>query len=118
MSEILREEAQEILETLSLTPFGNCYPLSRDFEAVPSDPGFYAFRHRSDGILYIGIGTNLRRRFRNGHKALSWAFVDRLSPDDVRIATVEMGQRTPKQVEYIETLMIQGARPRYNTRMK
>lgn len=51
-------------------------------------------------------------------KALSWAFVDRLNPDDVRIAAVEMGQRTPQEVEYIETRMIQSARPSYNTRMK
>ena len=118
MSEALKEEAREILETLSMTSFENCYPLSRNFEVVPSDPGFYAFRHRRNGILYIGIGNNLRRRFRGGHKALSWAFVDRLNPDDVRIADVEMGQRTPKEVEYIETRMIQSARPSYNTRMK
>ena len=43
MSEALREEAREILETLSMTSFENCYSLSRDFEVVPSDPGFYAF---------------------------------------------------------------------------
>ncbi|PSB17533.1 excinuclease ABC subunit C [Phormidesmis priestleyi ULC007] len=118
MSEALKEEAREILETLSLTSFESCYPLSRDFETVPSNPGFYAFRHRRKGILYIGIGNNLRRRFRNGHKALSWAFVDRLDSDDVRIAIVEMGRRTPLEVEYLETRMIQSARPGYNTRMK
>jgi predicted GIY-YIG superfamily endonuclease len=117
MTEGLKAEAQIILETLASTSFEECYPLSRGFEEVPSNPGFYAFRLRSVGILYIGITSNFRRRFRNGHKALSWAFVDRLDPDDVKIATVNMGRRTPQQVEYIEILMIQSARPRYNTRM-
>ena len=117
MSEALRTEAQTILNALSSILFEDCYPLSRDFEVVPRHPGFYAFRHR-DEIIYIGVGANLRRRFRNGHKALSWAFVDRLNPDNVRIAILEMGRRTPQQIEYIETLMIQAARPPYNTRMK
>ncbi|MBM0744753.1 GIY-YIG nuclease family protein (plasmid) [Phormidium sp. CLA17] len=116
MSETLKSDAQMVLKALSSILFEECYPLSRDFEPVPSNPGFYAFRYR-DEILYIGIGNNLRRRFRNGHKALSWAFVDRLNPDDVRISTFAMGRRSPQQVEYIETLMIQMARPRYNTRM-
>ncbi len=106
------------METLSSKPFQELFILTRSFEDVLSNPGFYAFRHRLNGILYIGVGTNVRRRFRNGHKALSWAFVDRLNPDDVRIATAEMGRRTFQQVEYIETVMIQSTRPVYNTRMK
>jgi excinuclease UvrABC nuclease subunit len=106
-----------ILEALASMPFEDCYPLSRDFKIVPSNPGFYSFRLRSIGILYIGITNNFRRRFRNGHKALSWAFVDRLDPDDVRIATVNMGNRTLQQVESLEMLMIQLVRPRYNTRV-
>jgi excinuclease UvrABC nuclease subunit len=118
MTEGTETEAQIILDALASMPFEECYPLSRDFDAVPSNPGFYAFRLRSIGILYIGITSNFRRRFRNGHKALSWAFVDRLDPDDVRIATVNMGRRTPQQVESIEILMIQSVRPRYNTRIK
>ena len=118
MSEALRQEAQTILEVLSSMPFEDCYPLSRYFDDLPCDPGFYAVRHCLDGILYIGISNNLRRRFRDGHKALSWAFVDRLSPDDVRITSVAMGKRTPQQVEYLEALMIKSARPRYNIRMK
>jgi excinuclease UvrABC nuclease subunit len=118
MNESLKADAQQVLNTLLSLPFEDCYPLSRDFEAVPSNPGLYAFRHREQGILYIGIGSNLRRRFRNGHKALSWAFVDRLNPDDVKIATVPMGRRSLQQMEYVETLLIQTVRPQYNTRMK
>lgn len=118
MSEVLRADARIVLEILSSIPFQELYILTRSFEDVPSNPGFYAFRHRQGVVLYIGVGTNLRRRFRNGHRALSWAFVDRLDPDDVRIATVDMGKRTFQQVEYIETIMIQSARPIYNIRMK
>ena len=118
MSDVLKAEAQRFLELLDNAPFIQCYPLTRDFEAVPTSPGFYAFRHRMEGILYIGIATNLRRRFRNGHKALAWAFIDRLDPDDVRIAAVGIDRQTAQQVEYIETLMIQSARPRYNSRIK
>jgi excinuclease UvrABC nuclease subunit len=118
MSEVLNAEAQRYLKQLSAKPFDQCHPLTREFESVPSSPGFYAFRHRSQGILYIGISSNLNRRFRNGHKALAWAFIDRLDPDDVRIATVIVDIQTAKQIEYLETLMIQSARPSYNSRMK
>ncbi|MBM0745792.1 hypothetical protein JOY44_30945 (plasmid) [Phormidium sp. CLA17] len=62
MSETLKSDAQMVLKALSSILFEECYPLSRDFEPVPSNPGFYAFRYR-DEILYIGIGNNLRRRF-------------------------------------------------------
>ncbi|MCU0569561.1 MAG: GIY-YIG nuclease family protein [Oculatellaceae cyanobacterium Prado106] len=94
MSDVLKEEARRCLERLATKSFDDCYPLTREFETVPNSPGFYAFRHRLDGILYIGIATNLRRRFRNGHKALAWAFIDRLDPDDVRIATVRIDRQT------------------------
>jgi excinuclease UvrABC nuclease subunit len=116
MSDVLKAEAQRVLQQLATKPFSQCYPLTREFESMPNSPGFYAFRHRLEGVLYIGIATNLRRRFRNGHKALAWAFIDRLDPDDVRIATVRINRQNAQQVEYLETLMIQSARPRYNTR--
>jgi excinuclease UvrABC nuclease subunit len=118
MTDVLKAEARRFLELLGTAPFTRCYPLTREFEGMPTTPGFYAFRHRSAGILYIGIATNLRRRFRNGHKALAWAFIDRLDPDDVRIAAVGIDRQTAPQVEYLETLMIQSARPRYNSRIK
>ncbi len=117
MSLELRRDAQMVLENLRSTEFGSCYPLSRYFRDVPVNPGFYAFRHH-DEILYIGITNNLRYRFSQGHKALGWAFLERLDPDDVRIAIVKLGRRTPEQGSYIETRMIQTAQPRYNVRKK
>ncbi|MBE9009409.1 GIY-YIG nuclease family protein [Pseudanabaenaceae cyanobacterium LEGE 13415] len=113
----LRQDAQSVLEMLRSTEFERCYPLSRHFRNIPTNPGFYAFRHL-DEILYIGITNNLRYRFSKGHKALGWAFLERLDPDDVRIAVVKLGSRTPEQGSYIETLMIQSAQPRYNVMKK
>jgi excinuclease UvrABC nuclease subunit len=117
MSLELKQDAQTVLETLRSTTFGHCYPLSRQFRDVPVNPGFYAFRNH-DEILYIGITNNLRYRFSQGHKALGWAFLERLDPDDVKIAIVKLGKRTPEQGSYIETLMIQSAQPRYNVMKK
>jgi excinuclease UvrABC nuclease subunit len=64
--------------------------------------------------LYIGKAANIQRRIRNGHKALGWAFVDRLDPDDVRIVACVMGYRAWQQVLDIEARMIQIVRPSYN----
>lgn len=71
----LEEEAQTILNRLSLMPFDECYPLSREFRNIPTVGGLYAVRHRAEGILYIGLAVSLRRRFRdNGHKAFFGRF--------------------------------------------
>lgn len=113
----LEQEAQAVLNSLRSLQFEQCYPLSRHFREVPSNPGFYAFRYHEE-ILYIGMTNNWRSRFSQGHKALGWAFLERLDPDDVRIAVVKLGARTPKQGAYIEARMIQTAQPRYNVQNK
>jgi hypothetical protein len=122
MSEI-ETEAQRILETLSSIPFENCYPLSRGFLDIPTSPGLYAVRHRTEEILYIGLATKLRRRFRDGHKAFFWAFLDYYSPDDIRISAVGITSerfdlQNLRRMEDLETLMIRIAHPRYNSLIK
>ncbi|MER3434904.1 MAG: excinuclease ABC subunit C [Leptolyngbya sp. ERB_1_1] len=114
----LRQDAQAVLKMLRSTKFGHCYSLSRHFRDVPVNPDFYAFRHHDEILLYIGITNNLRYRSSQGHKALGWAFLERLDPDDVRIAIVKLGIRTPEQGSYSETLMIQSAQPHYNVMKK
>lgn len=114
----LEEEAKTVLGVLSSTPFEDCYPLSRKFEVVPTNPGLYAVRHRVEGVLYIGKAINLRRRFNGGHRALSWAFVDRFDPDDVRIAFNPVSPRTIQRAIQLETLMLRTTRPRYNSLIK
>ncbi len=69
MPDPIQQEARQILDALAFTPFEQCQPLSREFDTIPTRVGLYAFRHRSEGLLYIGKTKNLRDRLRNGHKA-------------------------------------------------
>ena len=73
MSDSIQQEARQILDTLAFTPFEQCHSLSREFATIPARVGLYAFRHSSEGLLYIGKAKNLRNRLRNGHKAFLWA---------------------------------------------
>jgi hypothetical protein len=90
MPDSIQPEARQILDTLVFTPFKQCQPLSRKFETIPTRVGLYAFRHSSEGLLYIGKAKNLRDRLRGGHKAFLWGWLDRYNPDDVRIAFVTL----------------------------
>jgi excinuclease UvrABC nuclease subunit len=115
----LEEEAQTILNRLSSLSFDECYPLSREFRDMPTMGGLYAVRHRTEGVLYIGLAVGLRRRFRdNGHKAFFWAFLDCYSPVDICIAVELLTIQTFREGDQLETLMIQSAQPRYNVRKK
>jgi len=103
--------------------FENCYPLSREFLDVPTSPGLYAVLHQTQGVLYIGMATKLRRRFRDGHKAFFWSFLEYYSPDEIRIAAIgvtieRFDLKALRRLEDIETLMIRVARPRYDSRIK
>jgi hypothetical protein len=69
MSDTIQQESRQILDALAFTPFDRCQPLSRDFDTIPSRVGLYAFRHRTEELLYIGKAKNLRDRLRGGHKA-------------------------------------------------
>lgn len=114
-SNFVREEARRLLDCFHAVPFESCHILTRKFETVPVYTGIYGFRHRTDGILYIGKAANIRRRLRGGHKALSWAFIDRLDPDDVRVVTERLaGFSAWQNMLDIEATMIQIARPSYN----
>jgi excinuclease UvrABC nuclease subunit len=111
-------EALRILEILSSTPFDECFPLTKELNALPTRPGLYAVRHRDEGILYIGKALNVRNRFMGGHKALYCAYLDRLNPDDERIAVVTVMFQQRTQLLELEALMLQVAKPRYNSRIR
>lgn len=118
MTDDIKAEAKAILDTLAFKPFENCQPLSREFENVPSRLGLYAFRHRFDGLLYVGKAKNLRDRLRGGHKAFLWGWLDRYDPDDVRIATTVINQWQRPGLSYeLETLILQATNPPYNARI-
>jgi excinuclease UvrABC nuclease subunit len=118
MTESLQGQAQTILENLFSMPFEECYSLSRDFRDLPTCLGLYAIRHRNEGVLYIGQAIKLRRRFKDGHKAFFWAFLDYCTPDEIRIAIERLGLQSLRRAEDLETLMIRSARPRYNSLIK
>lgn len=82
----IRAEARTIPDALAFTPFENCRSITREFEDIPKRPGLYAVRHRDEGLLYVGKTENLNTRFRAGHKAFLWSWLDRYDSNEVRIA--------------------------------
>jgi excinuclease UvrABC nuclease subunit len=114
----IKAEALRILQILTTTPFDQCAPLSKQFESLPNRMGIYAVKHRQQGILYIGKAASLRQRFIGGHKALVWALIDRLDPDDIRIASVLTSFQWRRSQLELETLIIQIVKPRYNSKIR
>jgi excinuclease UvrABC nuclease subunit len=116
--DFIETEASRLVEIFTTTPFLDCHPLTRDFQTVPARTGIYGLRHTDQELLYIGKASDIRKRFRGGHKALAWAFIDRLDPDAVRIISVVLGFQAWRQALEIEARMIQIVRPRYNSRIR
>lgn len=118
MSDSIQQEARQILDTLAFTSFEQCLPLSCEFATIPARVGLYAFRHSSEGLLYIGKAKNLRDRLRSGHKAFLWGWLDRYDPDYVRIAFVTLNQwQKPGLLYELETLILQASNPPYNVKI-
>jgi excinuclease UvrABC nuclease subunit len=118
MSDSVQQEAQQILDTLAFTPFWQCHTLSRSFDTIPMKVGLYAFRHRTEGLLYIGKTKNLRDRLRGGHKAFLWSWLDLYAPNEVRIAYVIVNQWQKPGLSYeLETLILQATHPPYNVKI-
>lgn len=113
----ITKEAARLLEILNTTPFQDCHPLSREFNSLPNRPGIYAIYHRTEGILYIGKSGNVKSRLRGGHKALGWAFIDRMSPDDVRIAVAVLSFHLTRLSLQLESIILRQTRPPYNDRI-
>jgi len=110
------EESLRLLVLLSTAPFSDCAPLTRKFNDLPPRPGIYAFKHRDLGILYIGKSNSIRARLRGGHKALGWAFIDRMAPDDVHIAHVPLSFEWNRVSYQLEQVMIRRIQPPYSDR--
>ncbi len=118
MSNPNRQEAEAILSYLASIPFEDCITLSKEFRELPMGAGLYAVRHRTQGILYIGKTRTLRDRFRNGHKALLWAFVEALQAKDVKIvACILPFDQWVRLSSDLESLIIQAVNPPYNVRI-
>jgi hypothetical protein len=115
--ESLREEAARLLRVLVETPLQECYALSREFRELPNCTGLYAIKHQTQGVLYIGQSGNIRSRLRGGYKALGWAFIDRLDPDDVRIAVARLSFSWARLSLQLEQVVLRQVRPPYNDRI-
>ena len=114
----LREQAQNVLDEIAFTPFEQCQPLNREFSNIPARPGIYAIRHRTCGLLYIGKTKSLRGRFSGGHKAFFWAWLDKYSDEDVRIAVqVIPHRRNPALLLELEAIILRATEPPYNAQI-
>jgi excinuclease UvrABC nuclease subunit len=118
MSDANQQEAEAILSYLVSIAFEDCVVLSKEFRELPMSAGIYAVRHRSLGVLYIGKTRLLRDRFRGGHKALLWAFIEELQAVDTRITfyALEFEQWIALS-SALESLIIQAIDPPYNVRI-
>jgi excinuclease UvrABC nuclease subunit len=118
MPESIQQEAQAILHILASTPFQDCIALSKEFRELPMSAGIYAVKHRTFGILYIGKTRTLRDRFRGGHKALLWAFIEGLKATDIHIAFYQLDFTQWIQLSSeLESLIIQAVNPPYNVKI-
>lgn len=114
----LQIQARRILDEIAFTPFEQCQPLSRDFDNIPTRPGIYAIRHRTDGLLYIGKTKSLRGRFSGGHKAFLWAWLDKYSDEDIRIAVQTIYYwENPALLLELEAIILRAAQPPYNVQI-
>lgn len=118
MANSTQQDAEAILYYLASIPFEECIALSKEFRELPMTAGLYAVRHRTQGILYIGKTRALRDRFRNGHKALLWAFIEALQVADVRLIFYTLGfDQWLRLSADLEALIIQAINPPYNVRI-
>jgi predicted GIY-YIG superfamily endonuclease len=114
----LQTQARIILDAIAFTPFEQCQPLSREFANIPARPGIYAIRHKTDGLLYIGKTKSLRSRFSGGHKAFLWAWLDKYSDKDIRIAMQPISHwKTLRYYWSWKSLILRVTEPPYNVQI-
>lgn len=110
-------QATEMLQTLLSVPFESCASISREFRDLPLSPGLYAVRHQENGLLYLGKAKKLRERFRGGHKACTWSWLDDYDHRDVAIAFVPLSMvDVLKLGDELESILIHATQPPYNAK--
>ena len=114
----IQNQARSVLDAIAFTPFEQCQPLSRDFRDIPDFPGIYAVRHRYQGLLYIGKTKSLRGRFKGGHKAFLWAWLDQYNSEDVRLAVQTIPYwKNPALLLELEAIILRATEPPYNVQI-
>jgi excinuclease UvrABC nuclease subunit len=103
---------------IAFTLFEECQSLNRDFSNIPDLPGIYAIRHKYEGLLYIGKTKSLRSRFKGGHKAFLWAWLDKYKDEDVRIAVqIIPYSKNPALLLELEAIILRATEPPYNVQI-
>jgi predicted GIY-YIG superfamily endonuclease len=111
-------QAREILNFLVQLPFSNCVRISRDFAELTTKPGIYAIRHRLEGLLYIGKAQDIKERFRGGHKAITWSWLEDYDHRDVAIAVREIDFRQWGRLSSdLESIILIWSKPPFNIRI-
>ncbi|MDB9430953.1 GIY-YIG nuclease family protein [Microcystis aeruginosa CS-555/01A07] len=88
------------------------------YSHIPDFPGIYAVRHRSQGLLYIGKTKSLRGRFKGGHKAFLWAWLDQYNSEDVRLAVQTIPYwKNPALLLELEAIILRATEPPYNVQI-
>ncbi|MFM7603022.1 MAG: GIY-YIG nuclease family protein [Pseudanabaena sp.] len=114
----IKQQARSILDAIAFTSFQECQSLSRDFSNIPNLPGIYAIRHKYEGLLYIGKTKSLRSRFKGGHKAFLWAWLDKYKDEDVRIAVqIIPYSQNPALLLELEAIILRATEPPYNVQI-
>jgi hypothetical protein len=74
-------------------------------------------RHRHLGLLYLGKAKKLRDRFRGGHKACTWSWLDDYDNRDVAIAFARLTMLDVLKLgDELEGILIHSTQPPYNAR--
>ena len=114
----IKQQARNILDAIAFTLFEECQSLNRDFSNIPDLPGIYAIRHKYEGLLYIGKTKSLRSRFKGGHKAFLWAWLDKYKDEDVRIAVqIIPYSKNPALLLELEAIILRATEPPYNVQI-
>ncbi len=117
MTEIERQ-ARFILDALVQIPFTDCVAITRDFANLTTKPGIYAIRHRQSGLLYVGKAQDVKERFRGGHKAITWSWLEDYDHRDVAIATYEIDFRQWRTLSSaLEGIILVWSQPPFNVRI-
>jgi hypothetical protein len=114
----LESQAHKILNFLVQRPFTDCTPISRDFANLTTKPGIYAIRHHQEGLLYIGKAQDIKERFRGGHKAITWSWLEDYDHRDVAISTYEIDfQQWQTLSSNLEGIILIWSKPPFNIRI-
>lgn len=110
-------QAKILLETLLSVPFESCASITREFRDLPLSPGLYAVKHPQHGLLYLGKAKKLRERFRGGHKACTWSWLDDYDHRDIAIAFALLSMvDVLKLGDELESILIHATQPPYNAK--